>query len=96
MSYVTTVIKALSTWLLNILIGIDQLVNAITLGYPDETISSRAWRRASEGSRWWTFMRSFIDSLAYLIFNRVHHCQQSFLAEKMRAQEPPELRGTDG
>jgi len=29
-------------WIVNILIGIDQLGNAIILGYPDESISSRA------------------------------------------------------
>jgi len=29
-------------WAVNILIGIDQLANSIILGYPDESISSRA------------------------------------------------------
>ena len=91
-----TFLKALGNWIINILISLDQLVNTIFLGYPDETVSSRAWRRATEGSRFWTGMRSFIDSLAYLIFNRVNHCQQAYGDEVNRSQEPPELRGTDG
>lgn len=33
------------TWLWNVLIAIDQLGNALMLGHPDETISSRLGRR---------------------------------------------------
>ena len=28
-----------------VLIAVDQLVNALLAGWPDETLSSRAWRR---------------------------------------------------
>ncbi|MDO8931477.1 MAG: hypothetical protein Q7U97_03705 [Rhodocyclaceae bacterium] len=35
----------MSLWLRNVLVGIDQLANAIAGGDPDETISSRAAKR---------------------------------------------------
>ncbi len=38
--------KILGKYLLNVLISIDQLANAILLGDPDETISSRAAKRS--------------------------------------------------
>lgn len=28
----------------NVLIGVDQLVNAVIGGWPDESLSSRSWR----------------------------------------------------
>lgn len=34
-------VRFLRAWLWNILIGIDQLLNALALGDPDETLSSR-------------------------------------------------------
>lgn len=42
----------LRRWAFNVLIGIDQLANAITGGDPDETISSRAGKARRQG-RWW-------------------------------------------
>ena len=36
-----------------ILISLDQLLNAICNGYADETLSSRAWRHYDDGSRKW-------------------------------------------
>lgn len=39
-------------WLHNVLIGIDQLINAILCGDPDETISSRAYKMAQRGFSW--------------------------------------------
>lgn len=35
-----------------ILVALDQLVNALLNGYPDETISSRAAKAARRGARW--------------------------------------------
>lgn len=42
----------LRKWIFNVLIGIDQLGNAITGGDPDETISSRAAKGQFKG-KWW-------------------------------------------
>lgn len=33
----------------NLLIAVDQLVNTLTGGWPDETLSSRAYRMAVDG-----------------------------------------------
>ncbi|MFG6535544.1 hypothetical protein ACGYK5_17100 [Sulfitobacter sp. 1A16787] len=44
--------RLLGRYLLNVLIALDQLANAILLGDPDETISSRC-AKAAYGSGWW-------------------------------------------
>jgi hypothetical protein len=38
-------------WFWNVLIALDQLVNALAFGDPDETISSRAAKAMQEGKR---------------------------------------------
>jgi hypothetical protein len=70
-----------------ILIAIDQLFNALAGGWPDESISSRAWRWDQAGVRHWP--RRWIDAL----FRNPDHCQQSFEAERDGRQLPPEARG---
>lgn len=80
---------ALGHWLLQVLIALDQLANAILGGWADETLSSHAWRleRARKPA---AFMRPLID---WLCCWQPAHCQQAYLAERERAQCPPELRG---
>lgn len=51
-------------WIINILIGIDQLVNAILMGDPDETISSRIGKtkRRNGGVIPWRYpLRKVVD-----------------------------------
>ena len=72
-----------------ILIALDQLLNTIFLGWPDETISSRAWRWEKDGIRSWP--RKVIDRIA-LLFNDPNHCQDSYKSERLGRQLPPELR----
>lgn len=59
-------------YLKNLLIGLDQLLNAMIGGDPDETISSRAGKevRAGKGGGW---------KLLCLILHRFdrNHCQKS-------------------
>ncbi len=43
------------------LIGLDQFINVLTDGDPDETISSRSARAAERGSKWGIFMSKFLD-----------------------------------
>ena len=51
-------------YLINVLIGIDQLINAVCMGDPDETISSRVGKiRRANGGRL-SFMR---HPLPYII-----------------------------
>lgn len=70
-----------------VLISIDQLVNALLGGWPDETISSRAWRWEQDGTRSWP--RKLIDAL---FFAEKEHCRQSYISEREGRQLPPELR----
>lgn len=50
------VLAFLGRYILNVLIAIDQLGNALALGDPDETISSRC-AKAAHGSGWWRLGR---------------------------------------
>ena len=75
------------TYAKKILIAIDQLVNALLAGWPDETLSSRAFRWEQNGVRKWP--RRFIDRL---FFWEKEHCYQSYISEREGRQLPPELR----
>ena len=77
----------------NILIAVDQLCNAVACGWPDETISSRAFRWSRDNVRRWP--RRLIDSLFF--FDRDpstgrRHCELSYISEKDRLQLAPEFR----
>lgn len=45
----------------NLLVAIDELVNAITLGDRDETISSRAGKARDEGKEWGCVLCRFLN-----------------------------------
>lgn len=70
-----------------ILIALDQLLNAVCNGWPDETLSSRCWRWDMEGKRTWP--RKLIDGL---FFWDANHCRESFESERIGRQLPPRLR----
>lgn len=70
-----------------LLIAVDQLLNAVLGGWPDETLSSRAWRWELAGVRSWP--RRLIDAL---LFPDVNHCRESYESERLGRQLPPELR----
>lgn len=69
----------------NLLLALDQSLNAIFWGNPDETISSRAYRGRINGSRKWTVIEKIIDILFF--YDRIttdsgeliKHCELSFL-----------------
>lgn len=83
----------MSAYLLNLLIAIDQLINALIGGFPDETLSSCAWRMEQKGQRYWGWTRRAIDML---FFWQDGHCRLSYEAELSREQLPSELRSTHG
>lgn len=60
----------LKTYILNILVAIDQLINAIFKGDPDETISSRAAKSAIEGRAWGCYLCKFLNYL------EENHCEK--------------------
>lgn len=85
------ILKRIWRRILFILIGIDQLVTTLIGGYPDETLSSYAWRlRQQRKPMGWT--ADAIDWLFLALFNQAEHCLKSHLQERYRAQMPPSLR----
>jgi hypothetical protein len=78
-----------ATYILNILIGIDQFCTTLIGGYPDETLSSYAYRMELQGARIGKYVRPFIDGI---LFFDPNHCQQAWQSERDRRQSPPELR----
>lgn len=74
----------MKTYLLNLLIAIDQLANAILFGWPDETLSAYAHRRGG-------WRRSIINAL---FFWQDDHCHMAYQSEILRKHLPPEERAT--
>lgn len=70
-----------------VLIAVDQLLNALCMGWPDETLSSRCWRWSRDGVRDWP--RKVIDAL---FFREREHCRRSYESERLHLQFPPSLR----
>ena len=58
-------------WIKDILIGVDQLGNALLRGDPDETISSRAAKAQLKGKTWGCVLCKFLDKID------PNHCQKS-------------------
>lgn len=79
-------------YLTNILIAIDQLVNTLIGGEPDESLSSHAYRLDQLGKPF-GFTRRVIDAIFLVLIWRRGHCQESYEAEIERRQLPPSLRG---
>lgn len=80
------------SYLKNVLIAIDQLANAVLGGEPDETISSRAYRRRIEGSKKWALVEKtvntlfFFDKVTLTTGETIRHCQLSMLSELFQAK----------
>lgn len=75
------------TYAKKIFIAVDQLINAVFNGYPDETISSRAWRWYRDDVMY--FPKFFIDAI---FFWQEEHCKSSYESERLDRQLPPEFR----
>lgn len=77
-------------WIKETLIAVDQTINALVFfGWADETLSSRAWRMQHQFH--FKIFRVIIDTV---FFFQPDHCYKSYLGERERLQEPPELRRT--
>lgn len=74
-----------------VLIAIDQLLNAVTGGYADETLSSRIWRHANAvpAKRRWVVACKLVDKI---FFWQKGHCQKSFEMEKKHNHFPEDLK----
>lgn len=73
-----------------VLIGLDQLLNAALGGYADETMSARCWRLRAVKP--YSILRPVIDRLFFLQLN---HCQASYESEVTRSQLPKEYRDAE-
>lgn len=71
----------LRRYLLNILIGIDQLLNCFLAGYPDETISSRLGKAQNGyfGPYWQRFWSpaALLVNVIFFPFDGWDHCRKS-------------------
>ena len=63
--------KAITRYVWNLLIAIDQLVNTLLAGHPDETISSRAAKANRQGKRWGCVLCRLLDVVD------PDHCEKS-------------------
>ena len=77
------------TYPLSVLIVLDQLVNALLLGAPDETLSSRAHRAWRDG-KWFGVV--FRPAINLLFFWQADHCAEAYLAEVQRRQYSKNFR----
>jgi len=73
----------------SVAIALDQLLNALAGGWPDETLCSRSWRWHVSGARHWPWRA--LDGIARLFGDR-DHCRESFESERLGRQLPPEAR----
>ena len=78
----------------NLAIAADQTINAVFGGYPDETLSSRLYRKdnnaqSGKASKCWTYARITVDRL---LFWQKSHCHASYLREKDKAHFPKDLQ----
>lgn len=73
----------------SVLIALDQLLNALAGGWPDETVSSRAWRWHVANVRHWP--QRLLDRVAKILGDK-NHCRESFESERLGRQLPPEAR----
>lgn len=73
----------MSFTLKQVLIAVDQLVNALLGGYADETLSSRAYRERRE---------TLVKIIDGIFFWEEKHCFSAYMSERKRLQAPPETR----
>lgn len=79
----------MGSYLTNILIALDQVLTALIGGFPDESLSSYAYRMDIQGAQAGKITRPLIDAV---FFWDDEHCRKSWEAERERRQMPPELR----
>lgn len=79
----------MALYLMHIAIAVDQFFTTLIGGYPDETLSSYAYRMELQKAPIGKYVRPFIDGL---FFWQEDHCKTAWESERLRMQSPPELR----
>lgn len=75
-------------YLLFNLISVDQLINTLLGGHPDETLSSRAYRTEQQNKYLGKLFRPLID---YLLWFDKNHCKKAYFAEISKLQLPDNM-----
>ncbi len=79
-------LKLFLQYIFNLFLGIDQILNTILLGHPDETLSSRLGRSKNKERYFWVrWLRCFVNILFF--FDRevffdgtvLEHCEKSVM-----------------
>lgn len=83
--------QKLKQYFWNLLLGLDQLLNVILAGYPDETFSARVYRKALAGQWFWRALRWLIDGFFNLAFRQESHCFKSYQSESAHGHSPREF-----
>jgi hypothetical protein len=68
-------------------LALDQLLNAIIGGYPDESLSARAFRWHRDGKR--SYPYSIINAMFFWMKD---HCRSAYHCEQELRHLPPEYR----
>ena len=68
-------------------LALDQLLNALIGGMPDESISARAYRWHRDGRRSWPY-----KCINLLFFWMKDHCKSAYKCEQELRHMPPEYR----
>jgi hypothetical protein len=78
----------------NFFVALSQLVNTIIGGYPDESLSARAWRTSKNGAKAGIAFRYTIDALFYTftLGKDKHHCLNSYESEILRKHLPKQYK----
>ncbi len=79
-------------YFLQILIAFDQLLCTFLGGWADESLSSYAWRLKQKNKYWGKIWVPIIDWLFFVSVKETNHCYNAYMAERKRAQLPPEFR----
>lgn len=74
-------------YILRVLIAIDQLVNTLFGGLPDETISAKLWRKRE--SQPYKTLRIIVDGVFWF---DPEHCKTSYESEIKRKYLPKDYR----
>ena len=64
----------------NLLISVDQLLNTLLLGHPDETVSSRLGRSiGKERYKWVKWFRISVDTTFKFLAKEEDHCKNAIM-----------------
>ena len=84
--------QSIKNYMKNIAVAADQAVNAVFLGYPDETLSSRLHRLAiltDKPRRTALVGRRIVNAI---FFWQEDHCREAYRHEKQKAHFPGSLK----